>query len=66
MTDEVIDKPLADALGCQVADEPMTDAMPTRDAPPLGPACGRGRAKEWRVAHEEVQRIKAEGLLPLQ
>ncbi len=28
-------------------------------------ACGRGRSKEWMIAHEELMRIKAEGLLPL-
>jgi len=26
-------------------------------------ACGRGSAKEWMISHEEVQRIKSEGLL---
>lgn len=26
---------------------------------------GRGRAKEWMVSHEELKRIKSEGLLPL-
>ncbi|MEZ6150376.1 MAG: helix-turn-helix domain-containing protein [Pirellulaceae bacterium] len=25
---------------------------------------GRGRAKEWMVSHEELKRIKSEGLLP--
>lgn len=28
-------------------------------------ASGRGAAKEWMIAHDELQRIKAEGLLPL-
>jgi hypothetical protein len=27
--------------------------------------CGRGRAKEWMVSHEELTRIRSEGLLPL-
>lgn len=26
--------------------------------------CGRGSAKEWMISHEEVQRIRSEGLLP--
>ena len=26
--------------------------------------CGRGTAKEWMVSHGELERIKAEGLLP--
>tara|TARA_R110002073_G_scaffold8027_20_gene44906 strand:- start:10815 stop:11087 length:273 start_codon:yes stop_codon:yes gene_type:complete len=26
-------------------------------------ACGRGSAKEWMISHDEVQRIKSEGLL---
>ena len=28
-------------------------------------ACGRGNAKEWMISHDELERIKAEGLLPL-
>ena len=28
-------------------------------------ACGRGAAKEWMISHEELQRIKSEGLLPI-
>jgi hypothetical protein len=28
-------------------------------------ACGRGLSKEWMISHDEVQRIKNEGLLPL-
>lgn len=27
--------------------------------------CGRGTAKEWMISHEEIQRFKAEGLLPI-
>ena len=26
--------------------------------------CGRGSSKEWMISHDELQRIKAEGLLP--
>ena len=28
-------------------------------------ACGRGRSREWMIAHEELDRIRSEGLLPL-
>ena len=28
-------------------------------------ACGRGLSQEWIIAHEEVTRIRNEGLLPL-
>lgn len=28
-------------------------------------SCGRGTAKEWMISHDELQRIKSEGLLPL-
>lgn len=27
--------------------------------------CGRGSAKEWMISHEEVQRVRSEGLLPM-
>jgi hypothetical protein len=27
--------------------------------------CGRGSSKEWMISHTELERIKAEGLLPL-
>lgn len=26
-------------------------------------ACGRGSAKEWMISHDELQRIRSEGLL---
>jgi Helix-turn-helix domain len=28
-------------------------------------ACGRGRAKEWIVSHDELTRLKNEGLRPV-
>ena len=28
-------------------------------------ACGRGTSQEWIIAHEELTRIRNEGLLPL-
>ena len=27
-------------------------------------ACGRGNSEEWMISHDELMRIKAEGLLP--
>lgn len=27
--------------------------------------CGRGHSLEWMIAHEELERVRAEGLLPL-
>ena len=27
--------------------------------------CGRGNNREWMISHEELERIKGEGLLPI-
>ena len=27
--------------------------------------CGRGNSREWMISHEELERIKSEGLLPI-
>jgi hypothetical protein len=27
-------------------------------------SCGRGTSKEWMISHDELMRIKSEGLLP--
>lgn len=27
-------------------------------------SCGRGNSKEWMISHHELERIRAEGLLP--
>ncbi len=28
-------------------------------------ACGRGMSKEWMISHDEVERVRNEGLLPI-
>jgi hypothetical protein len=28
-------------------------------------ACGRGNTQEWMISHEEMERLRSEGLLPL-
>lgn len=28
-------------------------------------SCGRGTSKEWMISHDELERVKSKGLLPL-